>query len=807
MPEIPQPNEGSVTIAGEPVAHDWQCQLRHFLRDRLPPEDMLFARWQNRVIRENTLSCDGSSWLQTPYPELPPIQIGELQWPSGASRYARALYAVDWQTLQAIAVTAWGYTPPESLETFVPDDWGNDNYSIELVINDGVRQLLATVFALPPYRVSGFGRELWLLPLVDERYFANMVAHVATEFAPEGWEELFYELGVDLEIPVTSDPVSLAYGPVDERLWKTGCPAAKALDIGALSVGLRVVADLQAGALRALNASSSSTRRASRLLSAGTSSMLQAGGQCGAGAKPKGVHVYGVRANEKQEYSYAPIGGLGEGAKSIAVWTSWFLDYEDGVHVNAAASNAFASQIATDVTSWLNSGGQFCYAGVLDYIPSGFDDYLSVQVLETDRPEVYRFTSRVYELPAVFLPPAMLTGELNCCERHYLFTLDSDMSASGANAEIRTMDDSRQVEQLHYVVNTLGHFNHMLSEDRGVCVKVRDVYYAIDPNQGGSGVTTGHVFVLTEDLDPTVGETATADVIVSGEAGISASDEITVRNTGQKLGHVGAVGWAVKVGSQYWVVEIDQYPILATAVLDDDTHDFTASGVVTGSVANQGAISVSSYETSSPYPFSFLPYSAPTILNPYNLLGHDGDSILFTWNSTDEEFQILQILPTEKKRIQFRLTDDLSTGPGTTIGAAKFEVIQPRQYLSGEMPDPANLSDPMHLLVDGLDGDYGEAAYNYKTFGWDVVAFHRRESTGGIAMTPGGGIPARSGAGSGGDPFVWGSATCTDVSATSGEIGAGTYTVYNSVDSSIGGDEVVQWKWVGSMRFVDVEGC
>ncbi|QDV22911.1 hypothetical protein [Aureliella helgolandensis] len=83
----------------------------------------------------------------------------------------------------------------------------------------------------------------------------------------------------------------------------------------------------------------------------------------------------------------------------------------------------------------------------------------------------------------------------------------------------------------------------------------------------------------------------------------------------------------------------------------------------------------------------------------------------------------------------------------------------------------------------------------------------RGNNGGGLAMTPEGGIPARTGAGSEGDPFVWGSATCENIAATDGEIEEGTYTVYNSVDSAIGGDEVIQWKWIGSMRFADVEGC
>lgn len=78
--------------------------------------------------------------------------------------------------------------------------------------------------------------------------------------------------------------------------------------------------------------------------------------------------------------------------------------------------------------------------------------------------------------------------------------------------------------------------------------------------------------------------------------------------------------------------------------------------------------------------------------------------------------------------------------------------------------------------------------------------------TGGLAKTPGGGISAATGTGTVGDPYVWGSGTCTEVQE-SGVVGSTTFPIYNSVDSAIGGDEVIHFKWIGRKRFVDVEGC
>lgn len=77
----------------------------------------------------------------------------------------------------------------------------------------------------------------------------------------------------------------------------------------------------------------------------------------------------------------------------------------------------------------------------------------------------------------------------------------------------------------------------------------------------------------------------------------------------------------------------------------------------------------------------------------------------------------------------------------------------------------------------------------------------------GIAVTPTGGIPGRTGSGTSGDPWVWGSALCNPVNVSTGIKSSETITVYNCVESEIDGDEVIQWKLIGGKAFVDVEDC
>jgi hypothetical protein len=75
-----------------------------------------------------------------------------------------------------------------------------------------------------------------------------------------------------------------------------------------------------------------------------------------------------------------------------------------------------------------------------------------------------------------------------------------------------------------------------------------------------------------------------------------------------------------------------------------------------------------------------------------------------------------------------------------------------------------------------------------------------------LFKTPSGGIGAASGDGSGGSPYVWGSATCTEIDS-SGVLTANTYTVKNIVTDTIGGNVAIKAILVGSDWIVDVASC
>lgn len=386
----------------------------------------------------------------------------------------------------------------------------------------------------------------------------------------------------------------------------------------------------------------------------------------------------------------------------------------------------------------------------------------------------------------------------------FLFTMLGNMGVSTGAAEIRTMDDSAQVEASTALVNTLGDFSHLVTDDRGVCVKVGSTYYAVHPEAVGS-VSKAHVFTLTANLAGSVGATATATVLASGESGVLAGDVITVRNTGGKKSFTGAVGTAVKVGSQYWVVEVDQYPILSLITLTDDTHTFssasTVEGTVQGKIADQKTLAYTSMAATTPYPFAFIPSPLPTIHNPHNFIGLSGDKAIVHYNEDQDRFEIIEMLPAEKRRMRFKLSDDMPTE--TVASTTDITVLETREFTAGEVDVPTVVWDPMRLIVNGETDDEGIAEYSYRNGVWQVISFRKRESTNVILIkTPPGGIPACTGSG----PYTFGSATCTIVNED-GTVSADTVTVENIVNQAIAGSVIGKAERVGSTYIIDVASC
>lgn len=169
------------------------------------------------------------------YPAPPPVRLNSLWWPTGASRWATFFAAVDGATLEKIrSVYVKGVKAPGSQQT-VP----------KLILDDGVNEPIEVeMHMLSPRLVTaatpGEGEQsLWIIPLVDERYFWQ-VSHSGADFpAAQG---IATELGteIDAEIPATE------YGALDNSEFnRRNESAGVLLDAIAWTVGMRFVRRLE----------------------------------------------------------------------------------------------------------------------------------------------------------------------------------------------------------------------------------------------------------------------------------------------------------------------------------------------------------------------------------------------------------------------------------------------------------------------------------------------------------------------------------------------------------------------------------
>lgn len=332
----------------------------------------------------------------------------------------------------------------------------------------------------------------------------------------------------------------------------------------------------------------------------------------------------------------------------------------------------------------------------------------------------------------------------------FSFTMLEDMGAGDGDASISSIDESELIEATVSLVNTLGQFSHLENGDKGICVKVSDSYYAIHPESDAETIELllskigAIVFELDAGLARSVGATAAATVIATGVEGIDVSDSVTVVNHGGgKLGHNGSHGYAQRVGDALWVIEVNQYALLATGLLSSATHGFVSSSVI-GDVLDQvDPLTAISCTAISPYPHSFLPGSTLELDNRDNHIGLSGDTALFTWDTSTETWRILKIIRQECLGFKFELTADWpSSGPASSLLA-----ISPLwSHDTGDLPTSPDVDDTYGVAKGAKNGAVGIAIRKFHSTGaseFEALVVERQVGEIKYAFPPSeGGIPA-----------------------------------------------------------------
>lgn len=324
------------------------------------------------------------------WPAMPPPRINTLYWPTGATRWASGWFLATKATKDKILDKVRGSSSSSGVQAkalAIGDDLdGSTDTPVHSI----------DMYLLPPRPISstlqpdGTGEadsknDLWLIPLVDERYFWQfMNAGDISVTTSTTWATLFSTLGSALGVTVTvASAVDAAYlkpDPVDfSRRYDN---AAMLLDAAAWSAGQRVVRRID-GTVRVEARSIADTVLDDNY---GKKWRLLAGGDFSdqGGDLPEKVLVtfrkikqYLLRS-DNQLYTVensATSGTQYVTGKKLTIHCAAYADYNTSDTLqNGTDLGTLASQIKTDFYGWAAKDYDYCFAGIADWTPCGYDD-------------------------------------------------------------------------------------------------------------------------------------------------------------------------------------------------------------------------------------------------------------------------------------------------------------------------------------------------------------------------------------------------------------------------------------------------
>lgn len=337
-------------------------------------------------------------------PPLP--RLNTLYWPTGATRWARGFFLATGEAKRKILQRS------HDGNTALPLKMGEDGSYIE-----------TKLFLLPPRPLSGIvpgkpDETLWLIPLVDERYWWQFRSTEDLEISEgeseeEGvissWDDLFDEIGsaigVTVEIP-TAIPASYK-SPDHVEFTRRYENAAMMLDAAALSVGKRIVRRLD-GTVRAESFDDADTvvEENDEL-----SYSVVAGGDIDAVALPAKVlvtfpkwrHYRLLQRGQVYKVEKTPDDAETVASTFKLIRSTFHADYSSDTSppANTSDLDALAQVIADDFYGWFGRQFDKTFAGVHQWQPTGFDD-CAVWEFGRQVDGKYRAHTRVQSMPNDF---------------------------------------------------------------------------------------------------------------------------------------------------------------------------------------------------------------------------------------------------------------------------------------------------------------------------------------------------------------------------------------------------------------------
>lgn len=335
----------------------------------------------------------------------PRWKINSLWWPTGAARHSIGLFlASDAELTQILANLQQSSNSYGSAGQLIIDE-GSGSTPDE---SSPHRLVVDQMYLLPPMRltnVSGSSQVLWLLMLVDQRYFWHQATtgnfEITSEFGGgTTWEELYDTLGTRLGTTIIYDDIPAAYGTPDPvevgRLYED---PAMMLDAIAASLGQRIVFgyDSSVGALNYFSSEDifQANEAQHRAFSAGGTPA-----DWRFTAYPESVRVVfpirnfyqlTVEKSRNVDVTYQSLFGSGQDTTSGSFKTFYSTaladyssddattsteEYATNDPANLTDMEDLADIIADDFYGYISAPYDVTFPGVFKWIPEGFNDWV-----------------------------------------------------------------------------------------------------------------------------------------------------------------------------------------------------------------------------------------------------------------------------------------------------------------------------------------------------------------------------------------------------------------------------------------------
>lgn len=324
-----------------------------------------------------------STWDATFRPE-----VNCLYWPTGASRWSVMLLLVDSDMLDDIVplTSAPASTHFEAAGqqlvladtgfsgTIADDDWSKST-------SETLVALSTEMFALTPHPLSdydGATKTLWILPLVDQRWFWQWknIGTGPTETDTETWEDYFDFFGTKLGgFTINNATVPSIYGDPDALSDLKYANAATTVDAVARSVGQRVVR-LITGEVRTYSPTTATTRWNANTVDPDDPTVYSVWKQLAGGSfsyKAAATMPQTIRVIDGATTNVVDSEDAGATAWKVGAEATIFTKYPAG-----ADEADFATQVATDWVGWrAGKKSDVAYVGVKAWANTGFEDFVA----------------------------------------------------------------------------------------------------------------------------------------------------------------------------------------------------------------------------------------------------------------------------------------------------------------------------------------------------------------------------------------------------------------------------------------------